>query len=55
MRLRAGLPSLARVLGQRGFSTAAFVGNWTLRDKISGLGEHFHTYRQMPAASAGWC
>jgi len=47
MRLRAGLPSLARVLGQRGFSTAAFVGNWTLRDAISGLGEHFQTYRQI--------
>jgi arylsulfatase A-like enzyme len=47
MRLRGGLPSLARVLGQRGFSTAAFVGNWTLRDAISGLGEHFQTYRQI--------
>jgi arylsulfatase A-like enzyme len=47
MRLRTGLPSLARVLGQRGFRTAAFVGNWTLRDAISGLGEHFHTYRQI--------
>lgn len=47
MRLRAGLPSLARVLGQRGFGTAAFVGNWTLRDAISGLGEHFATYRQI--------
>src|SRR6188768_1489400 len=47
MRLRAGLPSLARVLGQRGFRTAAFAGNWTLRDAISGLGEHFHAYRQI--------
>jgi arylsulfatase A-like enzyme len=47
MRLRAGLPSLAGVLGQRGFKTAAFVGNWTLRDAISGLGEHFQTYRQI--------
>ena len=47
LRLRAGLPSLARVLGQRGFRTAAFVGNWTLRDEISGLGEHFDVYRQI--------
>ena len=47
MRLRGGLPSLARVLGQRGFGTGAFVGNWTLRDAISGLGEHFQTYRQI--------
>lgn len=44
---RPGLPSLPRVLGQRGFRTGAFVGNWTLRDSISGLGEHFDTYRQI--------
>jgi arylsulfatase A-like enzyme len=47
LRLRAGLPSLAQALGQRGFQTAAFVGNWTLRDDLSGLGEHFGTYRQI--------
>ena len=47
LRMRAGLPSLARTLRQRGFQTAAFVGNWTLRDEISGLGEHFATYRQI--------
>jgi arylsulfatase A-like enzyme len=45
LRMRPSLPSLATVLGQRGFRTAAFVGNWTLRDGISGLGEHFDTYR----------
>src|SRR6185436_17116584 len=28
LRMRAGLPSLARTLRQRGFQTAAFVGNW---------------------------
>jgi len=47
LRMRPGLPSLARALGQRGFSTAAFVGNWTLRDDLSGLGEHFGSYRQI--------
>jgi arylsulfatase A-like enzyme len=47
LRLRPGVPSLGRVLGQRGFRTAAFVGNWTLRDEISGLAEHFETYRQI--------
>jgi arylsulfatase A-like enzyme len=47
LRVRPRLPSLARALGQRGFKTAAFVGNWTLRDEISGLGEHFGTYRQI--------
>jgi arylsulfatase A-like enzyme len=43
--VRPGLPSLARILGQRGFATAAFVGNWTLRDQLSNLGDHFQTYR----------
>lgn len=47
LRLRAGMPSLARALGQRGFKTAAFVGNWTLRNEISGLGEHFGSYKQI--------
>ncbi|HVS03661.1 MAG TPA: sulfatase-like hydrolase/transferase [Thermoanaerobaculia bacterium] len=45
--LRPGLPSVASVLGRRGFRTAAFVGNWTLVDKLSGLGEHFQTYEEV--------
>ena len=47
LRLRSGLPSLPRALGRRGFRTAAFVGNWTLRDRISGLGEHFGQYEEV--------
>jgi arylsulfatase A-like enzyme len=39
--------SLARALGRRGYRTAAFVGNWTLRDRISGLGEHFQQYDEV--------
>ena len=39
--MRGGLDSLPKVLGARGYRTAAFVGNWTLRDRLSGLGEHF--------------
>lgn len=41
---RPGLPSLGKILGRRGYRTAAFVGNWTLRDRLSGLAEHFETY-----------
>jgi choline-sulfatase len=45
--VRPGLSSLASVLGERGFRTAAFVGNWTLRDRISGLGPHFGEYHEV--------
>ena len=41
---KPGLPSLGKILGRRGYRTAAFVGNWTLRDRLSGLAEHFQTY-----------
>lgn len=41
---RSGLPSLGKILERRGYRTAAFVGNWTLRDRLSGLAEHFETY-----------
>ncbi|MEM1201932.1 MAG: sulfatase-like hydrolase/transferase [Acidobacteriota bacterium] len=45
--MRAGLDSLARTLGKRGYRTAAFVGNWTLRDELTGLGEHFDVYNEV--------
>ena len=47
LRMRPGLPSVASVLGRRGYETAAFVGNWTLRNEISGLGEHFDNYQEI--------
>jgi arylsulfatase A-like enzyme len=47
LRLRPGLPSVAATLGRRGYRTAAFVGNWTLRNEISGLGEHFQSYEEV--------
>lgn len=47
LALRPGLPSLGKVLAKRGYRTAAFVGNWTLRNQISGLGEHFETFREV--------
>jgi len=47
LRMRPGLRSLPKVLEEHGYTTAAFVGNWTLRDKLSGLGEHFGHYEEV--------
>lgn len=47
LRLRPDALSAARVLDRRGFQTAAIVGNWTLRNGISGLGEHFGHYGEV--------
>jgi choline-sulfatase len=44
--MRQGLPSMPALLG-RSFHTAAFVGNWTLRDRLSGLGSHFEDYHEV--------
>ena len=42
--MRSSLPSLPKLLKRRGYLTTAVVANWTLRDKLSGLGEHFDNY-----------
>ncbi len=47
LRLRPGLVSLPKLLEKRGYRTAAFVGNWTLRDELSGLAEHFDEYHEV--------
>lgn len=47
LRIRSGLDSLPRELARHGYATAAFVGNWTLRDRISGLAEHFERYDEV--------
>ncbi len=47
LRIRPGLESLPKLLARRGYRTAAFVGNWTLRDKLTGLGEHFQEYHEI--------
>jgi arylsulfatase A-like enzyme len=47
LRIRPGLASLPKALQAHGYRTAAYVGNWTLRDKISGLGEHFEQYEEV--------
>ncbi len=47
LRMRPGLPSVARALGRRGYESAAFVSNWPLKNRISGLGEHFGRYEEV--------
>jgi arylsulfatase A-like enzyme len=47
IRMRPGLTTLPGLLRQRGFATAAFVGNWTLKNEISGLGDHFAHYEEI--------
>ncbi len=47
VRPREGLASLPKLLSFSGYKTAAFVGNWTLRDRLSGLAEHFDLYEEV--------
>jgi arylsulfatase A-like enzyme len=47
LRMRAGLPSLPGILSDQGYATAGFISNWTLRHKLSGLGEHFQIYEEV--------
>jgi arylsulfatase A-like enzyme len=44
LRIEEGLDSLPKILARNGWRTAAVVANWTLKDNISGLGEHFEDY-----------
>ncbi len=47
LAVREGLPSFTKILSRRGYRTAAFVGNWTLRDELSGLAEHFDEFHEV--------
>jgi arylsulfatase A-like enzyme len=47
LQMRPDLPSLPALLGRGAFHTAAFVGNWTLRDRLSGLSAHFDDYHEI--------
>jgi len=47
LRMRPGLPSLPAILDVHGYQTAAFVANWTLKDRLSGMAEHFQDYREV--------
>ena len=47
LRMRPGLMSLPKILQRRRYTTAAFIANWTLKDQISGLSEHFDEYNEV--------
>lgn len=47
LRVREGLVGMPKILRRRGYRTGAFVGNWTVKDKLSGLAEHFEEYREV--------
>jgi len=44
LSMRTDLLSFTKLFKRRGYETAALVGNWTLRDELVGLGEHFESY-----------
>jgi arylsulfatase A-like enzyme len=41
---RSGLVTLPELLAKRGYRTAAFLGNWTLKPQLSGLDAPWQTY-----------
>jgi len=45
LRMQEGLESAGTILAAAGWSTAGIVSNWTLRDSLSRLGEHFAHYQ----------
>ncbi len=47
LRMRPGLASFVRILERQGYETAAFVGNWTLKNQLSGLAEHFGDFNEV--------
>ncbi|MCP3961930.1 MAG: sulfatase [bacterium] len=47
LKMRPGLASLPKILQQRGYKTSAFIGNWTLKNQLSGLGEHFMSFDEV--------
>jgi len=47
LRVRGDLPSLPRFLRRQGFRVAAFVGSWTLRDKLWGMASHFDHFEDV--------
>jgi arylsulfatase A-like enzyme len=47
LRIREDLESLPAILAGRGWKTAAFVSNWTLKDNLTRLGAHFDHYGEV--------
>lgn len=47
MRVRPDLLSVSKILRHNGYKSAAFVGNWTLRDELWGMAEQFDEYEEV--------
>ena len=47
LRMEPGLGSLPKELAAHGYRTVAMVANWTLKDHLSRLGEHFEDYQEV--------
>ncbi|MEE4272676.1 MAG: sulfatase [Thermoanaerobaculales bacterium] len=47
LRMHSGIASLPKILTDSGWTTAAVVSNWTLRDELTTLGEHFDHYGEV--------
>lgn len=45
LRMKEGLDSAGTALAEAGWLTGAVVSNWTLRDSLSRMGEHFEHYQ----------
>jgi arylsulfatase A-like enzyme len=45
--IRAGMTSFPKVFAQNGYSTAAFVSNWALQNRLCGLAEHFDEWEEV--------
>ena len=47
LRVRPELPSLPKVLRRHGYKTGAFVGSWTLREKLWAMADHFDHFEEV--------
>ena len=47
LRVRPELPSLPKVLRRHGYQTGAFVGSWTLREKLWAMSDHFDHFEEV--------
>ena len=47
LRVRTDLLSLPKILRRQGYQTAAFVGSWTLQEKLWGMAGHFERFAEV--------
>lgn len=47
LSVRSDVVSLPKLLRRNGYKAAAFVGNWTLRDRLWGMADHFDVFEEV--------